>query len=251
MAYLVTGLWLLTGYPSVAVDYVQVINRKAAVVPGEQQAWPIYRQAMQMLVAEALQRKDEIEGFNEYYPLASAFPAWTNGWVSGAPTPGDADWPAARKWLEEHEEVLSLVRQGAARPGLGFKIGFAEDLSPEDRHLLGFTLPASKNLPGHKKDVMDRVLIGVPLEHIQHMRNMARILAADSRRAVTAGDGAAALANVYAMLGLSRQSEETPMLVCGLVAISLNNMAIQTIEHVLSSQAALWSDSQLQELAAR
>ena len=96
---------------------------------------------------------------------------------------------------------------------------------------------------------MDRSLNCVLMEHLWPMRNLARLLATDSRRAAAEGDGATALANIQTMLGISRQNEETPFLISGLVAISLSNMALETIEHVLSSQQALWSDSQLQELA--
>src|SRR6185436_9436010 len=45
LAYIVTGIWMSIGRPSVTVDYLAKVNTTALSVPESERAWPIYRDA--------------------------------------------------------------------------------------------------------------------------------------------------------------------------------------------------------------
>ena len=46
LAYVVTGLWMMTGRPSIKVDYLAIITERAKSVPESERAWPLYRTAL-------------------------------------------------------------------------------------------------------------------------------------------------------------------------------------------------------------
>jgi len=44
--YVVAALFMLTGKPSITTDYLAILNKRAASVPEDQRAWPLYREAL-------------------------------------------------------------------------------------------------------------------------------------------------------------------------------------------------------------
>ena len=231
--YVLIGLYLLIGSPSVTTDYLARANQNANQLPDSERAWPLYRQAMAAL--------DLIQA-----------PEWTR---RGYFTPEDKDWAEVVEYLDEHAGALELIRQASRLPGLGFEVGpINESFSLEDRRVLP-ELHASLNGTEEKPQILDRLenrwLMGTMLPHMSPMRSLARILSADAYRAVDAGDGATAMADVTAILGLSRHCEETPFLVNGHVAASLQSIAIGNVKNILTHDAGVWSDTQLAELAHR
>ena len=231
--YVLIGLYLLTGSPSVTTDYLARVNQNANNLDDSESAWPLYRQAMAAL------------------DLKNA-PKWT---LRGHFTRQDEDWPKVVEYLNEHTGALELVRQASRLPGLGFEVGPTdESFSLEDRRVVP-ELYASLNGMEEKTQNLERLekrwLTGTMLPQLSAMRSLARILSADAQRAADAGDGATAMADVIAILGLGRHCEETPFLVNGFVAASLQSIAISNVKNILTHDAGIWSDTQLANLAHR
>ena len=113
--YLVAGLYLSTGRPSITVDYMMMINEQADAVPEAERTWPRYREAMSQML------------------IARQFPAWQEKTKLG---PSDAEWPAAVAWLKENEAALAQVRDAAQRPKLGYPLFVSpKSISVEDQQL--------------------------------------------------------------------------------------------------------------------
>ena len=81
------------------------------------------------------------------------------------------------------------------------------------------------------------------------LAKVADVLAIDARRAALAGDGETALADVRAILGITRQIQESPCLIISIVAANKQLVAFATVEEVLRAQPDLWAPGQMRDLA--
>ena len=233
-AYVLTGLYMLTGRPAVNTDYLAIINERALAVPEAERAWPLYREALLALGPKATS--------GEYYP-ASEIP-------HSDAVPGDAAWPLIEQLLRDRAEAVAKLRAAAGHHGLGFvpANSFAA-FTPEDRQLFSVTLSDADRERFKSATIEDRWIISTLLPNLQQLRSAASVLAADARRAVIDGDGKTALANVEALFGVSRHAQETPFLVNLLVASAAQQIALAAVREVATAQPALWSESQLRDLA--
>ncbi|HEX5471420.1 MAG TPA: hypothetical protein VFW73_06015, partial [Lacipirellulaceae bacterium] len=100
-----------------------------------------------------------------------------------------------------------------------------------------------------RETVKDHWLMSTLLPDMQSLRTVAWLLAADARRASIAGDGNTSFDDVVAILGASRQSQETPFMVCTLVAEAIQREARTLIREVLTRQPTLWTNGQIRDLA--
>jgi hypothetical protein len=228
--YIGTAVYLVMGRPSIKTDYLALVNERALAVPENERAWPLYREALAKM--------------NNLNPV----PKWSKENDLG---PDDKGWPEAEAWLTEHVDALVLVRQAASRPEMGFPVWPTfESFAPADRSVFFPATPESLKQPAQKIEKLeDRWLVGTLLPQIQLMRNMSRMLAADARRAASAGDGDTAYADLFAILKMSHHCEEQPFLVSAFVASALQKLAYATIEEILAEHPTLWSNDQLRDLA--
>jgi hypothetical protein len=228
--YILAGLYLMMGRPTIKTDYLAIINQRAASVPEEKRAWPLYREALgEMLV----------NGF---------FPKWAR---NPELAPSDAAWAEATGWLKEHEPALRLMRAAAKRSDLGFPVWSSiKSFRPEDRKVLQEIGDRDQVFGEPKYEPLeDRMLIGALLPHAQVLRRVAQLLMIDARRAGSVGNGDTALADVIAILGVGRHSEETPFLVTTFVGVAIREIAFAAIQETVADHPALWTDAQLGELA--
>jgi hypothetical protein len=304
--YILSALYLLTGSPSINVDYVAKINNRAVSVPIDEAAWPMYREALLELdlkreqvwdtpipyysdqPAEQIEQyRREVEEYGEAYanlpdenkeqylsnlkeygsvygpyaPPGIGYgenqyepPFRATQWerLEKSLLPDDPGWSQTVRFLSEHAETLTLIRQGAAKPGFGLVIGFAEDFTDEDRAAMNLNwVPDEETATEKSFRDPDRSMIGVLLSHLSPMRDMARLLAADTARATSEGDGETAHSNIIAILGIAEHADEHPFLISGLVRIAIQQQAYRSIQDVLTTSPELWSDEQLHHLAHR
>ena len=285
--YVLAALYLMTGSPSVTTDYLTQLNKKAAAVPAEEAAWPLYREALLELDLDEerewetpipyysnlpAQKLEEMEeqakqnyemfgggyGSGELYPESQSYldpPYEHTRWerLEKSLRPGTPGWGATVAYLNEHQGTIELIRRGAAKSGLGFEVGFTCDYSEVDRRVMNIhadpALLASE--AGKTYRDLDRALIGVFLPHLQPMRRLAQLLSADALRSAEAGDGLTALEDINAVLNLSEQCDEHPFLINGLVGLSIRVMSFRAVQTVLIKHPGLWSDEQLTELTHR
>jgi hypothetical protein len=212
--YVAATVRLFVGRPNIAHDYLADLNALAASVAPTDRAWPLYREALLALQDPPRTLEDDVR-------------------------PGHAGWPEARAYLESQAEAFDMFRDAAARPGLGFVVGYS--IAEEDQVLWpeieGEATPAS--------------LASILLPYLSELRTAGRLLALDAHRAAEAGDGALATANVEAILGIARHIRETPIMINDLVSLALVRMASTTAGDLLAEQPEVLTDGQLLDLAHR
>lgn len=230
--YAATVIYLFMGQPSISTDYLAIINERAEAVPEDQRAWPLYREALAKM--------------NNLNPE----PKWSRENDLG---PSDEAWPEAASWLTNHADALALIRLAASRPEMGMPAYASYESYPlEDRRV--FLAESDKRLQQmdrKKVPLEDRWLMATLLPHLQCLRDMARLLADDARRAALAGDGQTSYADVVAMLEISHHCQEQPFIVNAFVALAVQRLAFARIQGVLSDNSTVWSNDQLRNLAHR
>jgi hypothetical protein len=231
-AYVVVAILLFAGRPSIKTDYLAIINERAASVPEEERAWPLYRAALKGM------------GLVEW----NTSPKWVQ---DAELAPGSPAWTEAKNWLESRGSSLQLVRQAAQRRDLGFPVwGTDESFPAEDRAALW---ELSDPKPGESDDsaeiqpLEDRSLETTYLPHLGPLRLLARLLLIDARQAASSGDSIAAASDVDALIGLSRHCAETPFNVDLAVANSIQGYAFEAIRRNLTDCPELWTNDQLRD----
>jgi hypothetical protein len=228
--YVMAGLWMATRQPTVKVDYLADFNKSVQAIPENERAWPLYRDA---LLGMGVHQKSD----------------WSSLETLDA-KPGDANWKSLEKYLTTHADSIAKLREAAAKPKLGFVTTTSQvDFTDKDRELFGMKLTKEQIEHDRSLTPKDRWLISALLPDLKSLRDTGFLLAADALRAAAAGDGNTAFANIQSVLGVSKHCEETPFMVCILVADAIQKKARRAIQEILADYPKLWSDDQLRKLA--
>ncbi len=212
--YLLSTVRLFTGRPTIARDYLAEVNAAASSLPESDRAWPLYRTAL-LLLGEPFDR------------------------VLTSVRPGQDRWDEVAAYLAPRAEVLRLVRDAAAKHGMGFAVGYA--VADADRPLW----PQVGESPG------EYGLGAAQLQYLGKLTEMAELLALDAYGAADRGDGAAVAADIHAILGISEHAREVPCLANGVQAVRLLRMAVDTAGEILAAQPEVLAGRQLRHLAHR
>lgn len=224
--YLLATLRFFLGRPTITTDYRVQLNAVASALPDEHKAWPLYRQALLAMP------KDEPE-------------ATTDHRYSRQPLPGEHGWDTIEAYLRQAEPALKLARRASSKRGMGLIVGYP--WGPEEFELW----------PGSVMDPIDADfqsaessgLYSVLLPHLSSLRRMARTLGWDVQRAAAAGDAQVAMADLFALMAMSRHVRETPTFISELVGLAILSVATTRLDAVLDERPDLFSDQQLIELA--
>jgi hypothetical protein len=171
------------GSPSLTVDYVAQYTSADRAAPADQRGWPLYQQA-----ATLLPRRGE-------FPLAFQ--------DRGDPLyrameyqPGDPAWGQLVSFLEKYKEVVRLTRLAAERPVMGLEAEVVRPRGPKgptyiEDHLGDYycVWRAAGNVP-------DAIINRLPA-----------LVLLDAHVARGNGETARWLADVRAIIGMSRQSD--------------------------------------------
>jgi hypothetical protein len=211
--YLYAALRFLGGTPAITRDYLAELNAPAAALAPQEKAWPLYREAIL-----ALRDVDD--------PAREA-------------RPGFHGWTELTASVEAHAPALAMVREAAARPGLGYVAGFAIDEA--DRAVWpGIPVEAQAAPAG---------LISVLLPYLAEVQKLVRLLAADMHRAAAAGDGEIAAGDFAAAIGMSRQVRVPSTLIGELVSLAVVSKALDTLSEVIALHPEAFTDAGLRRLA--
>jgi hypothetical protein len=206
------------GRPKLARDYLSEINRLAKEVPIERRAWPLYRQALM----ELEDFPDDDAELNEQ--------AYVN------------DWPQIERYLKRNRPAFELARRAANKPRMGFWYGNPED-EPWLRKHYG-EAPA--------RDPQQQPLFALNTPHLDELARFRRLLLADSRRAVHAGEADVFLSNVQTLLGMAGHLRDgAPTMLTELRAFACFGTSLQLTGMMLADHPALLTDEQLVDLAHR
>jgi hypothetical protein len=235
LVYLVSGLYLAFGRPQIRTDYLAIVNERAFAVPDAERAWPLYRQAFQAMDIHAGLPYQSQEQLAKYTNIR----------------PEDESWGDALRFLEQHKTAIGQLRAAGLRESLGLRAwSNIRSYAPEDRYVLTGRSPddplfQSRNNP----EPSDSLLISTLLPHLRLARESSGLLATDCRRAAQAGDADTALADVLAILGISRHMQEQSFLVSALAASAVNGIAMELVQELLADYPDLWLNDQLRDLA--
>jgi hypothetical protein len=161
--------------PLPTVDYVAELNAPAARTLKSDRAWPLYRQA---IVASS----DGIKDGNLQFSKALS---WNKDHLT---------WQDRKHWLEQHHQVVETIREASKKPVMGFILDDPATVDDRNKlpcnpgHLLAHGLEQDDSMRIHDRD-QDLVML---------------ILDLDTRRAVEANEGPAAVADLMASAGLAR-----------------------------------------------
>jgi hypothetical protein len=204
------AIYFFAGRPSPRINYIATVNQTIEKTPLEDRAWPIYRRALLGL--------GHISRATSPAPQFDAQP-----WMK--------QWPHLLEIVARHPEELELIRQGAAKPTLGFLLGpkgsvYDAELWPDKK------TPAVDPVTGQEVDIVE-------LPPLQTMRDLAGLLRADAVLAREARDGKRLLQDLNAMPGLSHQMGEDAPLLSALVALTIYDSALGQVELTLRQAPAL------------
>ena len=234
LVYVLAGLYMMTDRPAIKTDYLAVVNERALAVPEAERAWPLYRDALLAM---------GVKGVPGNVDSTSYIPG-------GDAKPGDADWAKTERFLRDHADSIAKLRAAASRRDLGFvKANSFAAFTPEDRKLFDVSVTQEDIEAFKSQTVEDRWLISTLLPDLHQLKTSALLLDSDARRAALAGDADTAMADVEAMLGVSRHCYETPFLVNLLVVHAIELRAFAVIQDTLADHSQLWSDGDLRDLA--
>ncbi len=212
--YAAAAYRLMSGKPEIKQDYLAMANARASAVPAAQRAWPEYRAALMEL-------RD--------------MPTWGE-----RVRPGYAGWVEVERYLERHGAVIKRVREAAGRPGLGYHAGF--EIDEADRALW-------PHLAGASAEGQPRDLSRVLLPYLEELNKLTKLLSLDALRAADRGDGAVALDDIQAILGLSEHAFELPYVINNIRAFAAVTLAANTVGEILTDAPEVFSDDQLRALA--
>ncbi len=228
--YVGLAIYFHAGEPTISVDYLAKLNAPARAVPESERAWPLYRAALLELGWDDEATRQRINELARY------------GW-----RPGEPKWEQMVAFLDERTEVLARVRDAAKRPSLGYTVGFT--VAREDARLFASHPGGVLDPVEHRADSESHDLYAIILPHLQPLRRMAELLAADARYALTLGDSKLMVERLTTMLRIASHTGESPTFISKFTAMSIRWMTVATLRSALIEAPDTLSRDMLRELA--
>lgn len=178
--------------------------------------------------------------------LASAYAAFQDRGIDA----GGLAPEAVEAWFLDRQPGFERIRAAAGRPGLGFRYENAPPSDPEDRlFLLDPETHDQYEAIGWARTPPAFPGLEVQLPHLTHLRTIARLLAADAVLAIEAGDPSRAIADLTAMHELARQLHAGPSLIEQLVALAIEQLALEGERALLAADSITLDEAALVSLA--
>lgn len=218
------AMWIrfASGSPTISRNYAAELNAPVLAIPEDQRAWDVYRPAI-----IAIQ------------PAMRAHDGWADVMLA---RPGSPEFDKAKAAAEAFSPQLPAIRAAAAMPHLGYLLTDASDVELESA-----LNPQANPTPTTPSE--NPRLINVSLQPLGPMRGAARVLALDANVAAADGDGARAMRDIAAMLGMARQCLGMPFLISDLVGAAIANLSWNTVAQLTERYPSAFTDQQLSELA--
>ncbi|HEY1784432.1 MAG TPA: hypothetical protein VGG30_02750, partial [Pirellulales bacterium] len=227
--YLFLAIRLCTAHPTLAHNYSLELVAPTLGVPEADRAWPFYRDAMLRMTPEPAVADGD-----------GSTPEPINVQTE---RPGDENWGKVEHWIDENHEALELARQGAARPRFGFVFN-----DPGNDAWLAL----DKTDPKDIDPTRNAMVMAFLLPQHQNIRRLQRLIEADARRALSAGDRQAFVSDVGALVGMAEQlHEDLAFLVVDLVSYNIFGSALALVDEALAKHADVLTDADLAHLAHR
>jgi hypothetical protein len=226
LLYLGLTIRFFLGKPTISVDYLAKLNEPALAAPESDRAWPIYRQVAARLMPYSMDSQSN----RELYDALGAYPNWKL-------------FPETRRWVMAHHAELATLRAATHKPVFGFIAGPAG--SQNDPDLFGKTTPPTA---GSKASVIDAIAGHLP-QH-SNVRNLANMLAADTRVAAADGDFDRSIEDVESILRMAGHVQQDKTLVGQLVAIGIRSLGYELAAEITQSHGSQLTEDHLLRLIA-
>ncbi|MGH7132798.1 MAG: hypothetical protein ACREJO_12720, partial [Phycisphaerales bacterium] len=207
--------------PTITRNMLKELNAGTEAVPMEQRAWPLYREVFLAVREPIYKASQEMDKWPSIRPM-------------------DPAWAAAAAFADDHADEVAKIRRAAAMPRSAFVISGS---MPEGG------VPGDPGGLTSMDEELNPMGVGILLPQLGAYRQMSRMLAMDARVAASRGDGTRVLADLEAMLGVARHSQEDGTLIAQLVGLAIMAMQTQLVGELLRDQPELFSDAQLTRLA--
>jgi hypothetical protein len=213
---LATG-WFWIGKPSPSIDYVAELNKPVLAVPVEQRAWPAYSEVLQRIKPSPDASVSEKDVWQDILDAR----------------PGSEMWSVAKAWLTGRQADLEDLRQATERPRLGF------------------VLTGSRSSELDAPTTIVSLVAAQQEEHLDDMRLLGLVLAADAALARELGDAARLRRDIEALLRISHHLHAggDQFLIGELTAISIRELALEALQETLVTAPSLLGDGDLVALA--
>lgn len=202
------------------IDYLAHINQESSqgITPDENAAIDYFQIGQTYALAEEysdgeqdkLKRWLGVDSFDPYAPQLTQMStelSYNDDIQIAYERPWDeTELPDLAAWLDEQMPAMEVAREASKKPA--------------------FFLPLVSD---------DDSVISAKLGLLQVMRQLARIWQIDAMRRLKKGDAAGALENVECMHRTARQIGKSPTLICSLVGIAIEGMAMSTTQSILAS----------------
>lgn len=234
MVLLYVGLFIRfqIGTPSIKTDYLALINAPILATPSQDRAISVYRE-----VAEAW--KPVRDGLGSLPPLTDVPDGTGANYSSRAVDdlprldPTHPQYRVVRSAILAFRPELDRLHEASRRPIMGYL------------YTTGATEADGTPITDPAHPEMDGALYALLLPHLNEMRRLTRLLAADARLAALDGDAARATENLAAIANTARLLTSDPTLIGDLVSLAIHNLATSETNSLLADHPDLLSAVQL------
>jgi hypothetical protein len=228
--FVLVGYYAL-GKPEIKVNYLRQLNAAAEKVAPEDRAWPLYREA-------ALQLNPVHPRYEPESPVNQIFMAARDS----KPLSRES-----QQFLRDHAATIALIRQGAAKPGLGYVHRFGK--GPDD-----FPGTANGRFAENAPIIIDpnaknEPIIGVLLPCLGTLTTLSRILVADAQIATSENDLPRVLSDLQAIDGIAHQCFESPFYMNTLVGYSICHLQLFAFNDLFTQYTERFTNANLQDYA--
>ncbi|MEM9065340.1 MAG: hypothetical protein AAGB51_07600 [Planctomycetota bacterium] len=203
--------------PANPTNYVAQHNAASLALPASDRAWDLYIEAF-----DALEVPDR--GDDDYRMYRDYDPGITND---------EASLAVMRRIIQQNDEALALITNGASRTHFGSLLMTA----PSDW--------ADANSLGRWQPARDGALFEILLPHLSPMRRSARLLATRAHISAIDGDGASALQDIQSLERLGLHARENAFLIGSLVSLAIQSLGTQTASSLIYHHPEAFSASDL------
>lgn len=258
--YLLAAVRYWSQRPIVSTDYIAQLNVPIRSLSPAERSWPRIRAAMIELRGlvepdlsapndrpEVLARADSINVLVDAAQSA-AIESWHGQDPHAEIERLDEATPSSEAidaFFAASDTALETLRSAAALPSLGRELGAGPPSDPEDVAFFGL----ESRPPADPAGTLAGSVIAIELPEYMTLRSAARVLGAEARRAVVAGDGARAVADIDAIFGIARQTREPSFLIGQLVAIAIEQLGFDVVLDALAAHPDAFTDDDLSMLA--
>jgi hypothetical protein len=190
--------------PVLRFNYVEEANAAIQNIPEDQRAWPV------------------LQEFSKLQKLEP--PQDTDLWKAWPPArPSDAQWSNGVAFLASQPEVILALREGVARPHLGYLL----ESTPEDPNPCALTL-----LPNN----------------LGPIRSAARYIKFDMSVAASRSDSESVVIDYLALMRLAEHAREHPTIISQLTSYSVAAIAFQAMRELVAAYPGLLDDQSLAQV---